>query len=287
MGRAAFFRATAGAALLALASAGPLAAQASRETLADIRGELSALSSSIQALRGELVASSARQPGLAGGSAIERMDLLERELQRLTSRTEELGHRIDQVVRDATNRIGDLEFRLTEIEGGDPGATPAPAPLGGAAAGGSAAGAPPARPSAGASTQAASRPELAVGERGDFDRARGVLGQGDFRTAADLFAAFAETYPGGELTGEAHVLRGDALLGLGDTLNAARAYLQSYSGWPAGERAPEALLKLGTSLGALGETADACTTLAQVAAHYPDAPAVAEATVAQRSLGCH
>ena len=41
---------------------------------------------------------------------------MEAEVQRLTAATERLTNRVDSVVRDGTNRIGDLEFRLCELE---------------------------------------------------------------------------------------------------------------------------------------------------------------------------
>lgn len=271
------------AAMLAL----PAAAQSQKETLADIRKELATLSGDMQKLRGELVAGAARNPGTSGGSALERMDLMERELQRITSRTEELEHRINQIVKDGTNRIGDLEFRLTELESGDLGAVSTPAPIGGGAAPATAAkpSAPGTAPPA-ARPAAAPKPALAVGEQADFDRARGVLGQGDFRSAADLFAAFAETYTAGPLTGEAQFYRGEALTGLGQPIDAAKAYLQSYSGWPDGPVAPQALAGLGRALGQAGQTREACTTLAQVPIKFPDTPAVAEAQKAATALAC-
>ena len=40
-------------------------------------------------------------------------------MQRLTSKSEELENRINRIVSDGTTRIGDLEFRLVELEGGD------------------------------------------------------------------------------------------------------------------------------------------------------------------------
>src|SRR5690606_15033480 len=106
--------------------------------------------------------------------------------------------------------------------------------------------------------------ELAVGEKIDFDRAREVLDQGDFRTAADLFATFAQTYTVGALTGEAHYYRGEALAALGLREEAARAYLESFSGSPDGVKAPDALLKLGLNLIELGQPADSCAILLEV-----------------------
>lgn len=270
-----------GVAVLGLALAGPAMAQSRKETLADIRQELSALGSQLQSLRSELVATGFGGNAAAGGSTLERLDSLEMELQRLTARTEELQHRIDRVVADGTNRIGDLEFRLGELEGGDAGASTQAAPLGGGTSG-----APAPRPATGNGKSPPSGTQKAMGEQGDFDRAREVLGQGDFRTAADLFATFAQTYTGGPLTGEAHFYRGEALTGADDTLGAAKAYLESYSGWPQGDKAPEALLKLGQSLAQLGQAQDACLTLEQVGMLYPGSPSAQQAAGSMQSLGC-
>ena len=56
------------------------------------------------------------------------MDTIEAELSRLTARTEEVELKLNRVVSDGTNRIGDIEYRLCEVtEGCDPttlGATP-------------------------------------------------------------------------------------------------------------------------------------------------------------------
>jgi hypothetical protein len=59
---------------------------------------------------------------------------IEAELSRLTARTEELSNRIDRIVADGTNRIGDLEFRLVELEGGDVSRLGETSTLGGGAA---------------------------------------------------------------------------------------------------------------------------------------------------------
>ncbi len=186
--------------------------------------------------------------------------------------------RLNRVVADGTNRIGDIEYRLCEVTedcdlatlaatsvlGGDTGrpgsvTTPGPAP-GGA--------------------------QLAVAEQDDFDRARGVLDSGDFRQAEQLFATFAQSYPGGPLTPEAYFLRGEALSALGETSNAARAYLDAFSADPQGNRAPDALLKLGEGLGTLGQVPEACVTLGEVGLRYPGSIAATQAGVAMQGLGC-
>ncbi|TDQ57776.1 tol-pal system protein YbgF [Phaeovulum veldkampii DSM 11550] len=259
---------------LALPQAG--LAQASAQTLADIRAELGQLSAQIQGLRSELLASG--QSGLAaagGASALERMNTMEAALSRLTAQAEALENRVNRVVADGTNRLGDLEFRLCEIEPGcDIGALGAAAPLGGS-------GAQLAAPAAPAATGS-----FAMNEQADFDRAREVLGQGDFRGAADLFAAFAQTYTGGPLTGEAMYLRGQALAQAGDTAGAARAWLEAFSAAPDGPRAADNLLALGQSLGDLGQRSEACATLAEVGFRFPASPAAAQAASVRQGLSC-
>ncbi len=275
--------------LALLLMAGPAVAQDRAQTLADIRAELGTLAADFNTLKAELVQSGSAGSGAAGGSALERMDAMEAELSRLTARAEEIELRLNRVVEDGTNRIGDLEFRLCEAtEGCDPlsiGKTPT---LGGDTAAAEAV--PQQNPNAviieEPSEPAVGGAELAVGEQADFDRAKEVLGQGDFRAAADLFATYAQSYPGGPLIQEAHFLRGEALSQLGDTSNAARAYLEAFSGNPDGGFAADSLLKLGEALGALGQTPEACVTLAEVGTRYPGSLAATKADVALLGYQC-
>ncbi len=265
--------------LLALPLAVPFAAPAGAETLADIRVELGQLAADFNALKAEL-STTGSMASVGGGDALQRMDAIEAELARLTARAEEIELRVNRVVSDGTNRIGDIEFRLCEATPGcDPMNMPATAPLGGDSTAA-------VTPAPSNTTVPADGPELAMGEKADFDRAKEVLGQGDFRSAATLFATFTESYPGGPLTQEAHYLRGDALAQLGETANAARAYLEAYSGDPQGGFAADSLLKLGQALGTLGQTPEACVTLAEVTVQYPGTTAATQAPIAMQGLGC-
>lgn len=265
-------------ALIAAMAVPTEAAFAQDQTLADIRAELSGLYSDVTALRSELVASGQSGQGVAGATPLDRLNSIEAELTRLTSKTEELEFRITRVTRDGTNRIGDLEFRLCELEAGcdigQLGNTPS---LGGVDV-------EPTAPVA--ETPINSGPSLAVGEQEDFTRAQAALASGDFRSAADLLASFNETYPGSPVAADAHFLRGQAFEQLGETTNAARAYLAAFSGAPEGSVAPAALTKLGKTLAALGQSQDACVTLAEVATRFPGAPEVGEAAQAMATLGC-
>lgn len=265
------------AALLAVAfGAGPALAQDA--TLGDIRQELARLYGDILSLRDELSVTGQLSAGVAGNTPLDRLNAIEAELQRLTSKTEELEFRINRITVDGTNRIGDLEFRICELEPGcDIGLLGDTPSLGGVD---SAAAIPEAQPAT------PSGPQLTTGEQADFARAQEALASGDFRGAADQLAAFVAAYPGGPLTGEALYLRGEALVGLGQISDAARAYLDSFSGDPDGPVAADALLNLGVMLGELGQTPDACVTLNEVLARFPGSAAASEAQAARAGLAC-
>jgi tol-pal system protein YbgF len=266
--------------VLGLACTAPVMATAQdTETLADIRQQLSILYVDVQNLRRELSTTGGLTSGTVGNTPLDRLNSIESQLQRLTSKSEELEFRVNRITVDGTNRIGDLEFRLCELEPScdisQLGDTPS---LGGVD---NAATVPSATPA-----PSTDGPALAVGEQGDFTRAQEALASGDFRSAADLLAAFGTSYPGSPLTQEAAFMRGEAFDGLGEATNAARAYLEAFSGNPQGEKAPDALFRLGASLGAIGQTADACVTLAEVGVRFPGNAAVLEAQSAMRNLGC-
>jgi tol-pal system protein YbgF len=261
-------------------------AQDRAQTLADIKAELTLLMGDFNALKAELVQTGAASTGAAGGDALQRLDAIEAELMRLTSKTEEVEIKVNRVVSDGTNRLGDLEFRLCEAtEGCDVANLPDTPTLGGDA------GEPiaadmgvvetPTEPAADAGGA-----ELAIGEQMDFDRAKEVLASGDFRAAADQFATFAKSYPGSPLSQEASFNQGEALTRLGETANAARAYLEAFSGKPDGPFAGESLLKLGQALGELGQTPEACVTLGEVGTRFPDTINATNAQVAMQGLGC-
>ena len=253
-----------------------LAGAQDAQTLADIKQELAVLNTELQTLQRELSTTGGFSVNIQGTGALERIDAMEAELRRLTGATEELTNRIDRVVSDGTNRLGDLQFRLCEVEPdcdfGSLGETPA---LGGTAVPN------PANP-----TPVMDGASMAVGEQDDFDRAKEALDTGSFRSAADLFETFTETYTGGPLTGEAHFLRGQALAELGEDGQAARAYLDSFSGQPTGPRAPDALLQLGLLLHELGQTEDGCATLGEVPFRFPGSTQSADAEAARANLSC-
>lgn len=287
----------------------PLPAMAQdAKSLADVKAELAQLAAQFLSLKKELITTGAATNGSAGGDALQRMDSIEAELTKLTAKTEEVEQKLNAVVADGTNRIGDIEFRLCEqTEGCDPASLPATPDLGAmakgapaAAAAGTAATKPKPKPAAGAgdattapaagadttTAPADTGVEMTVNEKADFDRAKGVLDSGDFPGAADLFKTYAQAYPGGPLVPQADLLRGDALSQTGDTANAARAYLDSFSASQTGPLAGQALTKLGLALGKLGQASEACVTLAEVGKRFPGSADEANARNAMAAQGC-
>ncbi len=274
-----------------LALMGPttgMAQSADGSTLADIRQELTILNVEIQKLRRELSTTGSASVNVGQGSSLDRLNAIESELQRVTAKTEQLEFRIGRVVEDGTNRIGDLEFRLVELEGGDMGALGDTPTLGGGTgetAGGGFAGGAASLPGP-VATAPQGGAQLATQEEADFTRASEALASGDFRSAADQFAAFNQAYPGGPLAAAADLGRGKALEALGDTREAARSYLASFSADQTGQTAPEALFLLGVSLGRLGKTDEACVTLSEVPLRFGGTDAAARAQTEMIALVC-
>lgn len=272
-------------------------AQGRAETLADIRQQLTVLFVELRQLSVELSTTgpaTGTPPG-QGMTLLDRVAAMESEVQRLTAKAEELEFRIDRIVSDGTNRIGDLEFRLCELEtecdisslgetprlGGDTAPATALAPVAPTAP-------RPEQPStSGGVVPETTGPELAVGEVAEFEQAQQALASGDYEVAAEAFRTFNESYPGGPLAAAADLGRGDALERLGETREAARAYLAAFSTDQLARTAPVALYKLGASLGKLGQVSEACVTLDEVALRYPDAiDVISQARTARDEIGC-
>ncbi len=250
------------------------------QTLADIRQDLTVLSVEMKRLKRELSTTGSSAPAIGGFSAADRINSVEGELQRLTGKIERLEFRIDSIVKDGTNRIGDLEFRLVELEGGDVSALGETSTLGGGAA--------PTTPTAPVQTEGtdAGDAQLAMGEQADFDAANVLMISGDAAGAAAQFGLFTQNYPGSPLEGQARLKQGEAHEASGDAREAARAYLEAYSRDPSSEIAPDALYRLGRTLGRLGKVSEACVTLGEVSVRHPGTSAASEAQAEMTTLSC-
>ena len=263
---------------LAMSLAIPANAQDSA-TLADIRAELTVLYRDILSLKQELDPTGFREGTEAASSTLDQVISIEQSLQVLTARTEELEFRIGRIVTDGTNRVGDLEFRLCELEPacdiGELGETPS---LGG----GEVVQATPIF----TGLAAVEGEQLAVSEKNDFEAAQVALEEQRYAEAADLFAQFVETYPGGPLGVQAQMGRGQALELMAQYREAARAYLAAFSLNNEGPEAPYALLQLGKMLAAFSQTDEACIMLGEVGRRFPSSEAALDASNTIVSLNC-
>jgi len=243
------------------------AVQAQEPTVEDIRADLSVLGQQLEELRAQLeVTGNTALSARDAASALVRIDEVNADLRAALGRVEALEIKVRQVIDDGTRRIGDIEFRLSELEGGDASLNPPTTPLGGT------------------DTQS----EVISSERQAFNAAKKVLSEGDGAEAARQLAAFLSNFPDGPLTSEARYLQGEALALTGDYQNAARSYLSGFSGAPDSPFAPLSLYGLSVSLFELGQGDQACLTLAEIQIRYADIPAdLAGKIAAQRgAMSC-
>lgn len=244
-----------------------LPAVAQQLTVEDIRGDLSILSQQIEELRAELgtTGNTTLTPRDAA-SALVRIDEVSADLRAALGRVEALEIKMRQVIDDGTRRIGDIEFRLTELEGGDSALLSTPVPLGGVEP----------------------QNEVISSERQAFSDAKKALSEGDGSTASTLLVAFLNSFPDGPLSSEARYLQGEALAMQGDYQNAARAYLSGFSGAPDSVYAPRSLFGLSVSLFELGQGDQACLTLAEIQIRYAniDADLARNIVEQRRAMTC-
>lgn len=206
----------------------------------------------------------------ATGATAARVLELEDEIRRLNGRIEQLEFTLRQIAEDATRRFGDVEYRMTVLEGGDASLLGDPAPLGqpvGASASGG--------PVAAISERAALDEGIVAVEGGDYARARRML--------EDFMAAYAD----GPLVGEAEHWLGEAHYRDGDFRRAATIFLSNVTNRAEHPLTVISFLHLGASLERLGHVGEACQTFAEVTRrHAADANAVAEAEAERDRLAC-
>ncbi|MEM7242730.1 MAG: tetratricopeptide repeat protein [Pseudomonadota bacterium] len=234
-------------------------------SLADMKLEISFLSAQMDGLRTELLQSNAALSQTNTGDALNRVALIEQELRTLTGQLEELEHRIDQTIKQTEAKIGQLNARLSDLEGA------------------------PAESQVASTSNTDDIPlglELTVSEKEDFESAKSMLDANDFNGAAAAFGAFVETYPGGPLTAFAHLYRGQAFSGEENWKQAGVSYLASFSAAPKKAPGDEALFGLAESLSKLGKSAQACASLSELPARFEQSRFVAKAAELSEQLAC-
>ncbi|MDO5606661.1 MAG: tol-pal system protein [Paracoccus sp. (in: a-proteobacteria)] len=278
----------------------PATPQADPRRLAEMQAALRAVASDLQALRAELVASGAQGFAAAGGdSAIDRMNAMEARIAALTDETEQLSNRIAHIVRDGSNRLGDIEFRLCEMdpncdlgalmtaELGGQGVLLPPPPPGGP---------DPLDPALPGEIAATTLPPMAEAkppvtppteeEAREFAAVRAAIADGRWPEAIAQIDHLVSDHAGGPLTAEALFLRGVAQESTGQTAPAAESWLLAFSAAPDGPRAAASLAALSRAMAALGQPSDACPYLDELTRRFPASPEASEALDSAAAAGC-
>ena len=269
-------------------------------TLADIRQELNFLLAEIQYLKSLLVTTGPPQSGSAraGGTVALRIDAIESELRQLTGAVEELQFRVESIVEDGTRRIGDLEFRLVELEGGDLSSVGRVPALGtvesksaeteeadesvtagsGESTGGDAL----------TETETVAPTEPVYTGQNAFEGAMAAFQAGNYADALGYLDASLDPDAEAETVAEVRFWQGETHAALRDWQSAASSYLDSFNRSPKGPNAPGAILGLGISLGELGHAEEACLMLSEAAVRSPNNPEITDRSERERiRFGCN
>ena len=225
-----------------------------------------------------------------------RVDAIELELRQLTGAVEELQFRVEAIVEDGTRRIGDLEFRLVELEGGDLSSVGKVPALGAAEPGAAkaeeteAVAAEDSGESTGngmAAEAAAPQQPVYPGET-PFEVAMAAFGAGNYADALGYLDTALDPDGEAETFAEVRFWQGESHFALQDWQSAASSYLDSFSSSPKGPKAFGAILGLGISLGELGHGDEACLMLSEAAVRAPNDPEVAGRAERERvRFGCN
>lgn len=223
----------------------------------EIQKQTKALTEEVTRLRG----------ALGGGALAPRLDAAESEIQRITGQIERLEHAQRQNEAASRQKLQDLEYRIIELEGGDPSVLFEGQEKTGLA------------PGPGAPTS--------DGDRAGFDAGVAAVRDGRTDEARRLLSEFLADHPESPLAGDAHFWLGEAYFAAGDYQAAAQRYLDGATLGTNSEKAPESLLKLGVTLDRLGKTDVACSTLREVRGRYSQAIDIVERAASEaRRIGC-
>ena len=261
-----------------------------------------------------------------GGAALARLEVrisnLEVELRNGTGRAEELGNQIYQLNQRLEKLIGDMEFRLSALERGQPMAAipPGSAPIPSTAPPTTAVsrGLPGVPPSSGApqalgrlstgdlaapqaGPQAAkvapapqvvpkAKPVLPEGTpKEQYNYALRLLRVGKIDEAEKALTAFVGIHPQDTLAANAEYWLGETYYVRQDYVTAGRIFAKSYQNHKDGAKAADSLLKLGMSLGNLKKTREACATFDKLEKDFPKVAGHVKSTIVRqrKSVGCN
>lgn len=222
--------------------------------------------------------------------ATVRISQLEREIQLLTGRVEELSFDLDQ----ANGKIKSMQAALSL--GGPHNAGDGPVPLSGPAesgdlvANGQQVDGLTTIPGEVGTTTAPdiSGVELPLDPDAAFAYSSGFLLSGDYDRAAASFKLYLQSFPNHPRAADARFRLGEIYLATEKNADAADAFITHIRSYPNDPRAAEAHLKLGTAFSRLGQPDEACKIFRTLRSKFPDvSPAVSQrASREMASINC-
>lgn len=261
-------------------------AQASRADVDDLRYRLRRLERDFNALRG----GDRDIPSSLATRFQNRLNQMERTIQSLTDRVEDLIHRVEKLEKDRKTFETDTDFRLGRLEkrsGVKVGTKPAkPAPRADAGIKLDSAGQDSGEKE---SAEASASSILPPGKEIEQYRfAIGELRQARYDRAAEAFQEFLRRHPKGRFAGNAYYWLGETYYAQQNYRLAAIRFADGFKKFPKHSKAPDNLLKLGMSMAHLKKTKEACKTWAALKRRYPSAPGYVKRKAAQerKKLGC-
>lgn len=269
----------------------PALAAAQNSTLNALNDRMSRLERQLSELeRWAASDGKAPPPGQSGGSAgIQsatnpaqladaevRLSRLESQIREMNGQIERIAHEVRSASQRMDKLVGDVDFRLTEIERqlsaiGQPAAnaaTPGAAQPDAAATQSVPAATAPAAAAAVAPSQTAGLPDGTPMER--YDYAYSLLRKLKLAEAEAAFKEFLSLHGDDKLAGNAQYWLGETYYTRGDMQQAARTFLEGVQRYPESNKTPDSMLKLAISLRRLNQTQDACATLSELASRFPN-----------------
>jgi tol-pal system protein YbgF len=313
------------AASLGLAIAAPVAAQTVEDRLGRLEREVQNIERKVYVSDVPTQISPYQnapvQLAQAGNYVLEdRMNGLERQVTVLTGQIEDLDIKMRQLTARMDKLTTDLEFRISQLEGGQGAAPRSPATAGAAPTPSSQAGQPVQLPSTDRLTQPgpqagvlrppppgapytpstpapltppqqqAAAPAAPAGGSVEqqYEAAQQMLRAGQYAQAEQTLRDLVARNPRHQLAASAQYWLGETYYVRQDYQNAAVAFADGYKNYPKGNKAPDTLLKLGMSLSAQKKDQDACAVYDRLNKEYPTAPEIVRrrATEERRKSRC-
>ena len=286
-------------------------AQVSRADVDDLRYRLRRLERDFNALRG----GDRDVPSSLATRFQNRLNQMERTIQSLTGKVEDMIHRVEKLEKERKTFEADTDYRLGLLErraGVKVGARPAKPTPGAEAgrkqenAGQESTGQENAgqentgqentgqentgqdrdkKESAAASASSILPPGKEIEQ---YRFAISELRQARYDRAAEAFGEFLRRHPEGRFAGNAYYWLGETYYAQEKYRLAAIRFADGFKKFPKHPKAPDNLLKLGMSMAHLKKTREACASWAELKRRYPSAPGYVKRKAAQerKKLGC-